>query len=75
MTRFHRGIIRRVTDVTLPVADEDRAEARPRFAAGTSIGRFRVVRELGAGGMGIVFEAYDPGRFTKSTPSTNSCSS
>jgi len=49
-----------MVDVTLPMAEADRVEALPRFAAGTSISRFRIVGELGAGGMGIVFEAYDP---------------
>ncbi|HEY0250871.1 MAG TPA: serine/threonine-protein kinase, partial [Kofleriaceae bacterium] len=49
-----------MADSTLPLAEVDRAEALPRFAPGTSIGRFRIARELGAGGMGTVFEAYDP---------------
>src|SRR5262249_10169231 len=47
-------------DETLEHAVADRAPPSPRFAAGTTIGHFRIVRELGAGGMGIVFEAYDP---------------
>ena len=45
---------------TLDLDPGDRVAPAKPFGAGITIGHFRIVRELGAGGMGVVFEAYDP---------------
>ncbi|WIG92896.1 serine/threonine-protein kinase [Myxococcus sp. SDU36] len=45
-----------------PRTDSARApvEARPRLASGERIGRYTVLHLVGAGGMGVVYAAYDP---------------
>lgn len=40
--------------------DGDSVQPPPLLESETSVGRYRLGRRLGAGGMGVVFEAYDP---------------
>ena len=47
-------------DVTLDSGADEPAPLGDAFAPGATVGHFQIVKELGAGGMGIVLEAYDP---------------
>jgi eukaryotic-like serine/threonine-protein kinase len=49
-----------IAEQTLEQAADEVGAPLPPLAPGATLGRFRIIGELGAGGMGVVIEAYDP---------------
>ncbi|MEX1364620.1 MAG: serine/threonine-protein kinase [Nannocystaceae bacterium] len=48
------------SDARTLVGDDGDAPARARLEIGSRVGRYELVQQVGAGAMGVVFEAHDP---------------